>query len=355
MEISVDNKLYDPYFILDVTKNDKEEFVTKSFKRKAKIWHPDKNRDSTKDTYHLHMFKVVVESYKYIILQKNKTNFKHKNNREEIIVNKSNSIPTKSLNNSGELNVFNTEFEKMKIDTPNEFGYTSERIKDTKEYENFNYKPHQLFDKKQFNPKEFNDAFEFNQTNQTQPDKNLDVGLYYQTTDCFNAYNSGDVGGASVSSYNGVMIIGDTFGQDGIGYYDSNYSDYQHTFRSAKNPTNKLNIPDDFIANSNKENTTLSIEQSRQQIKLQQQTRSINTNNDDNSKYNFQKQEELFLQKQQLQIKDKIKKDKQLILEYRHMYNDQNTIQAALSGNLITSPDYVSENNIDKRFLKTKF
>lgn len=350
MEIAIDNKTYDPYFILDVTKKDTEEFVTKSFRRKAKMWHPDKNQDPTKVQYYQHMFKVILESYKFILSEKNKSNFKHKN-REEITVNKSHSIPTKSLDNSGELNIFNTEFEKLRVDAPNDFGYTAERMKDAKDYENFKYKPHKLFDTKQFNPNDFNKAFEFNQTNQ---ETSGDVGLYYQTTDGFNAYNGGDMGGASVSSYNGVMIVGDNFGQNGQGYYDSNYSDYQHTFSSAKNPVKKLKIPSDFKAQANKQVEALSISESKRQIELQKQNRSIKVE-EGSSKYNFQKQEELLLKKQQVQIKQKINQDKELILQYRHMYSDQNTIDSAISGNLIASSDYVTEDNINKRFLKTKF
>jgi hypothetical protein len=169
--------------------------------------------------------------------------------------------------------------------------------------------------------------------------------LYYKTTDGFNAYNSGDVGGASVSSYNGTMIVGDTFGQNGMGYYDTNYSDYQQTFSTAKNPNKQLEIPNDFIAKSNEQINTLSIEQSNKQMELQRKQRDLqlNVNNEPFSKQNFKLQESLLLQKQHDQMQDKISQDKELILQFRHLYSDQNVIEDALKNNLICNKDYISE------------
>jgi curved DNA-binding protein CbpA len=339
-EIIVDNKTYSPYFMLDCMENDSDAFVTKSFRKLAKRWHPDKNRDPSQSAYYEHMFKAIKESYEYIILKKKKYNVKKK---EAIVINKNQSISTKQFDNSEELNTFNKEFEKVRYDNPNDFGYTTERMKDIKEYDNLDFKPLQLFNSKKFNSSDFNKTFEFNQTN--VQNKNDNVGLYYKTTDGFNAYNSGDVGGASVSSYNGTMIVGDTFGQNGMGYYDTNYSDYQQTFSTAKNPNKQLEIPNDFIAKSNEQINTLSIEQSNKQMELQRKQRDLqlNVNNEPFSKQNFKLQESLLLQKQHDQMQDKISQDKELILQFRHLYSDQNVIEDALKNNLICNKDYISE------------
>ena len=40
--MNIDGIDIDPYFIMSVTQADSEEFVTKAFKKKAKIWHPDR-------------------------------------------------------------------------------------------------------------------------------------------------------------------------------------------------------------------------------------------------------------------------------------------------------------------------
>ena len=70
-EIIVDGISYDPMFILDCTPEDDDVFVNKAFKRKAKIWHPDKmalqdRNDPVKFNKQQHRFKVLVQSYEYI-------------------------------------------------------------------------------------------------------------------------------------------------------------------------------------------------------------------------------------------------------------------------------------------------
>ena len=40
--MNIDGIDIDPYFIMSVTPADTEEFVTKAFKKKAKMWHPDR-------------------------------------------------------------------------------------------------------------------------------------------------------------------------------------------------------------------------------------------------------------------------------------------------------------------------
>ena len=163
-QIIVDGNVYNPYFMLDVVQGDTEQFITKSFRKKAKMWHPDKiSSEDAKNPDHVkrvhHHFKVLVDSYEYIINKKQSVNH---NKREVISVPKNDNIKVRSIDNSNELGLFNEEFEKMHIKTPNDFGYsTKPRLKDTKEYDNFDYKPQQLFNSKKFNSNDFNKLFEY--------------------------------------------------------------------------------------------------------------------------------------------------------------------------------------------------
>jgi curved DNA-binding protein CbpA len=352
-KIVINGETFNPYFMLDVVPDDNESFITKAFRKKAKMWHPDKIKSKNpeeinKAQFH---FKVLVESYEYIINKKRSVN--HSKKREHIEVANTTNLKPKTIDNSNELEFFNQEFDNMNIKNPNDYGYeTDPRIKDTKEYDNFNYKPYQLFNSKQFNRDDFNKAFEYQQQSHGN---NMEVGLYHTTTDGFNAYNGGDLNGlANVSSYNGVMIVGDTYGQSGIGYYDTNFSDYKKSFEAAKNPNNNIEIPENFEASTSKTIKPLSKQESQRQIELQMQHRQIDSMLPENKgKHNFRLQEQMLLDKQELELKQKIENDKNMILQFQDMYGDKSLIQAALDNRLVTSADYVSEDNMTRRFKRT--
>ena len=61
----------------------------------------------------------------------------------------------------------------------------------------------------------------------------------------------------------------------------------------------------------------------------------------------------MLLEKQELELKLKIENDKNMILQFQDMYGDQSLVQAALDNRLLTSTDYVNEDNINKRFKRT--
>jgi curved DNA-binding protein CbpA len=328
-KIIVDGETFNPYFMLDVVPDDTENFITKSFRKKAKMWHPDKFK--SKDLLEIKKaqiyFKVLVESYEYIINKKKSVNHK---NREHINVSNNTNLQIKKIDNSNELELFNEEFDKLHVKSPNDFGYEIDpRLKDTKEYDNFKYKPYKLFDTKQFNSNDFNKLFEYQQ--QQHGNSNMEISVYHQSTDGFNGYNGGDLGSAaSVSSYNGIMIIGDTYGQSGIGYYDANYSDYKKSFESAKNPINKIALSDKFESSTSKKIKPLNNHESQRQIELQMQQRNIDVKSSGHSKQNFKLQEQILLEKQELELKQKLEKDKNMIIQYKHMYDDKSLIQADL-------------------------
>ena len=355
--ILINGQQYDPYFILDCVPEDSQEKVNKAFRKKAKIWHPDKlsqkdRNDPEKVEARKERFKILVDCYDYI--SSKKVNFSNNSSRQEVNIPRNNNIPTKNLDNTHELENFNKEFEQSRVQTPNDFGYSTERIKDPKDYDNFEYKPSQLFENKSFNTNDFNNAFEYNQENQGLSSAK-DVGVYFKTTDGFNAYNAGDSGAyANVSSFNGVMIVGDEFGQTGAGYFDANYSDYKQVFSAPKNP-DKINVPTDFESKVNTKVKALSNKETQEQINLQIQMRQMNLKSGSASKQNFQIQEQLLLDKQQNDIKEKINQDRDFVLQYRNMYKDQDTINNAINNSLICSPDYCDEESLDKRNLRTNF
>jgi hypothetical protein len=359
-QIKINDQYINPYFILDVVETDTEKFITKSFRKKAKMWHPDKmsNQDS-KDPIKIrntkHHFKVIVESYEYII-NKMRSSVLNSSNKEHITVPKSDNILSKPIDNSKELDTFNNEFNKLNINKPNDFGYTTERIKDIKDYENFEHKPYKLNfgDSKNFNKDEFNKAFEYQQEFYKEKGSG-ELELYHTTNDGFNAYNGSDLGGnASISSYNGIMIVGDTFGQSGIGYYDSSYSDYKKTFDGPKNPNTELDIPSEFIQ-KNKKKKPLTLSESKKQLELRMSNRNNQHYPLESGKYEFKKQEKILLDKQEQDIQDKLESDKNMILQYQDLFTDKNLIENAMAGNLLTNKDYCDELNINKRNLNTNF
>lgn len=353
--IVVDNTSFDPYFMLDVTPLDTKEHITKSFRKKAKMWHPDKipqkERTELKIKRHQHHFKVIVECYEYIMGKIDKTAYSKKyQNKAEMQVPINDNLKIKNIDNSSELNNFNLEFDRSRPTNPNDFGYKIDpRISKIEDYDTFEFKPYQLFNEKQYNPDDFNKTFEFQKQQQEQP--NSEIGLYYKTTDGFNAFNCGELGGASpVSSFNGVMITGDKFGESGSGYYDTNYSDYKNSFNVPKNPSKKVKIPNDFKGTPRKINPLSKSDMENQMNMRQTNIGPIGSGN----KNDFKLQEQELLKKQEQDILNKINNDKNFILQYQHMYSP-NIIQDALNNNLITSPDYSNQTNIQRRNFHSNF
>jgi len=337
VQIEIDGQLIDPYFILGVVETDNEQFITKSFKRKAKMWHPDKiSREDVKDPIKVQNtkrhFKVLVESYEFIMNQLKSSNLYF---RREIKESQSDKI--KSIDNSDDLNLFNKKFNKLRVDGPNDFGYDVERMVDVNDYDNFEYKPYKqnFGDSKNFNKDDFNKAFEYQQEFYNENGSG-EVGIYHKTSDGFNAYNGGDLGGsATVSSYNGIMIVGDTYGQSGIGYYDATYSDYKKTFEGPKNPNKILDIPVDF-KQTNKTIKPLSMSESKRQVELQKSNRNMNKDSRPDKRA-FKIQEQLLLEKQEQDIKDKLEYDKRVVSEYGNLFTDKRLVDSALEGNRLAN------------------
>lgn len=342
--ITIDGKQYDPYFILDVTKEDSLEHIKKTFRVKVKKYHPDKYTDHLKKAKYEKYFKILSESYQYI-----------KNKRQDTMTNPSSvcqdtfskSKERDNIKKNIDLDNFNKTFEKSK--DPNHFGYGDDynRIERIEDYENIDVKYCNQFENRKFTTKEFNKIFEYNKNSEDDyKDKVITKSMIHKTTDGFFGYNTSDITNcALVSSFNGLLITGDNFGERGIGYWGDNYSDYKFSYKTSKNPNSKIIIKkDDTKEDDTKEDDTI-------EKKITSEEISKYKNGYDQHKYkkgygkntsgNFSQQGNLLYKKTYEDLVKKEFEDKDMVLKYINQYSPQ-IINKALSGELQESRKYSS-------------
>jgi curved DNA-binding protein CbpA len=324
--ITVNNKKYDPYFILGVTKDDSLEFIHKEFRKKVKKYHPDKYTDEKQKQKYEAYFKILVESFEYI---KDK-----RVNTHDLQINRKNSIKDTKVKkdiNKDELKEFNKNFKKDKEDKKNgKKNKESKRLNNEEEYSSFKPTYYNPLTKKKFSNEEFNKIFEYNkmiQKKQEDEDRIKEKSLIHLTTDGFNAFNSAQVGSncALVSSYNGLLITEDDLEESGVGYWSNEYSDYRISFKSsAKNPTSKLNM-----------------KKIKNDTQVDNVSKGIKNNNIKIGSGSFKNQQTHFVKNTYESLLEKEKKDKEIVLKYLDKY-DENTRNKALNGELETSIKYTS-------------
>jgi curved DNA-binding protein CbpA len=307
-KILIDNKYYDPYFILSVTPDDSMKHISKAFKIKAKVLHPDrfKNKQSVNMEKVYKHFNILLLCYEHILN-------KHKNLHLEKETEFIEPLITK----------------KNELDNSLDYGYGEvQRLQSLEDYDE-NIPSQTKILKGKFNKTQFNRIFEFNESQyENQDDKKENLSLIHKTTDGFFAFNSNDWGNCSlVKSFNGLMIIGDDLGQSGKGYSHSHLSDYKQSFSKAKNPDKPVKVPKEFkIKNdtqSIKPKTIKTVLSEREKINIPQ--------------ISFANQEKEFLQKKKEQIKDKIKEDEEFVKKYSSSIFSQRLIEEAKSKKLKTS------------------
>lgn len=332
--ITIDGKDYDPYFILDVTKDDSSEHITRSFRAKVKKYHPDKYTDKAKKKKYEKYFKILSESYQYI-----------KNKRQSSRINKnSHKTRDEKITQKG-LEEFNKDFsEKCKgdpefrADDPNRFGYGDDydRLKKEDDYEKFKTDIYNPFGDKKFSADEFNDMFEYIKQKDEDYDKVVEKSLIHKTTDGFRGYNSSDFGNcALVSSFNGLMVTGDRFGESGVGYWGSGYSDYKYSYKRAKNPSSIVIVPKDTVKKNPVEKIT--------QQEMNEYKRRYNTKIDgDNSQVAI---DDIIYE----QLVEKEKEDEALVKKFISQYDEQH-IASCLAGNLDRSRTY--KETLDRQYIK---
>lgn len=301
----------DPYFFLNVTPDDDINFVTKMFRKKAKRLHPDKNyfsseveKNNAREQFHL-----LIQCYEYILSNHNKSDsFDLKNgfSKESSVYS---SSPTSNKNYSENIS----------------FGYgVSERLSNLEQYHDNTPSIYQLFTEKNFNVNQFNSIFEYQ--NKKQKKQKQNCGLVHKTSDGFTAYNSGNLPSCSVvHTYNGVLISGDDFGESGLGYFSSNYSDLKYSFNSSRNPTS---IPSSIELKmvNNKQPA-----QQRQVVSLdysQVYTEISNQQGQGQSNLSFTEANTFFEQKKAFDLLESIEQDKKFVLKRIDQF-PQKTIDAA--------------------------
>ena len=326
MSYNLDN--YNPYDLLEVTKNDSDEHIAIAFRKKAKKYHPDKAKNNNRKTYE-NYFNLINEAYDFIKTQREfnknlnlRNNYNHNHNNKNTV-----SIDFKSKEDVKKFN------EKFNENNNNPFwgkGTNTERLTKLEDYEKEINTCINQFTNKKFSQDEFNKLFEYNKQNQNQNTPDIKDMSIFKTTDGFNGYNyNSDFNNcAQVHSYNGLMITGD------VGHgaqFSTNYSDYKKIFDQAKNPNIIIEIPDTY---SPQEFVPINKKQKESELK-----QDINIKNDKLS------EEQAFKEKLYKHLEEKDLRDKQIILSYQGIY-DEETRNLAMSGKLksclklIDTPEY---------------
>lgn len=215
--ICIDDKYYDPYFILQVSKKDvkKKEFkktLIKNYKKYILKYHPDKCKDKS------NKFLIIQKSYDYILenIRYAQTNTTHS------VFNASKELEEdfKDINNDKNIEI-KKAYEKIKPKKEEniEINSYANALVDT------SIKTVNQFAKRKFTNEEFNKIFEY-----VKEKNNEKTIIVEETIDGFNGYNQ-DTLFPSVSSFNGLMIT-----QDNI--YENGYDEVSILFNNSKNPQN---------------------------------------------------------------------------------------------------------------------
>lgn len=335
--ITVGGKKYDPYFILDVTKDDTNEHISKAFRTKVKKYHPDKYTDPKKKEKYECYFKILSESFQYIKNRREQTdNLQLK--KKYYQNSKASNLNNKEYNKEIDIQEFNKNFEeKSKKKTKNKNNNLEDsKTKDTKKNDTkkesreidslFNQ-----FSNTKFCNKKFNKMFEYVRD---QNEDREELKIIHRTTDGFNGYNSTVVDNcALVSSYNGLLITNSEFDDSDTGYWGDKYGDYNLLYKmNAKNPNRKIKVPKDY---KSKVDQMIALRNCNENELRNDLTNDLQNTGD------FESGEKEVYKKLYNDLMEKEKYDKEIVLKYIDLY-DQKTVNKALNGELECSPKYSS-------------
>lgn len=337
----------DPYYILGVSRGDDIKHITKEFKKRIHKVHPDKVRGSQEDKeIASRQFKIFLDAYETILSldtkEKEQVGRGLRGNFEDYTVSQQQVQQVKF--SECDLDKFNRDYLTKRPHAPNDFGYgeqtrLGQNLKEDDfkgkmaEYNSFNYQPTNVIGDK-FDHREFNRIFEHNNSNVSQEESR---GLIHKTTDGFVPFNCGDNGIASVSSYNGLMIVGDNFGESKVGYDTSMYGDYRHSFNTAMNPESR-ETPSDFRTSMERYDVDSRSLEKQMQERETEFERMMNTKH----AKSFHEQEQELEIRQANELKNKIQYDTKFIEQYISHYPPE-TVEAARRGELDVSSDYIRD------------
>jgi len=330
--VFIDGVDYDPYFMLDVVKTDTDSKICSSYKKKIKKYHPDKINKSQYTEQELFRinthYHVLNECFKEIMNTRGygKPNHSFENKNFNKSCGSSNGRATLEEN----IKNFNDMFDSNRNSTPTDFGYGQhEHIQSVEEYDNFKPQLVNLFTNKKFNKKQFNKMFEYNKSIQEEDDCTQKSLCLYKTIDGFTGIAQNIENAAPVNSYNGLIIIGDEYGQSGLGYYGNNFSDYKHSFSAPRNPKQYINVPQNFTLEEDKFQTT-NIEK---ELNIKKQSRSTSFT----PQTSFNDAEKQHYDNIINDLEESERKQKETVLKYADKMYDFTTLQRALDGRLNTS------------------
>lgn len=334
--ICVDNKYYDPYFILEVDQDDDLDFIIKCFKNKAKKYHPDKATSEKEKIKNEKRFKILTKCIEFI-KQKRESSFinTHDRKKEYKHLNKN---TTKNFKDNGELNDFNNSFIEK--------SYSKDKFKNVNNIKNNIDREIDItlinqFTSKKFSNDNFNLIFDYNSLkNKKQTNENKQ--LIHYTTDGFYGYNTSDLDQyALVHTYNGLLISNDLIDITDINY-GNNYSDFNDIY------TNQVKNPDKIIRLSKQEKEKIKQLLEKKRLKAKKSSNYLynNENNDNESitydnesityKNDYEKQQYNLYKMNLSNLEKQQKKDKDIILN-SGIY-DSNLIKDAQDGLLDMSP-----------------
>ena len=309
--VCIDGEYYDPYFILGVTVDDTDEHVAKAYRIKAKKYHPDKASKENQEKY-TKRFKIVYDSYEYIRNKRTHVFKKGKHTRsEEKTLKQIQSDTSKRIHNTNDTDDANNTDDTKRLQTVDE-------------YESIKFNIANQFQDKKFSLKKFNQIFDYVKS-QSEDALNVNTALIHKSTDGFFGFPTADLTiYSSVSTYNGLLVSKDEFDGTGVGYWGENFSDYKKTFDVPKNPTGVVKVPSAF----NK-----SLQTSK--------TKHIQPNEAEPippPKTSFTTQQKELFDKVKSNLIEKEKEDKKIVLKHATQQYPQDTLRAAMSGQLEASP-----------------
>jgi curved DNA-binding protein CbpA len=319
--ICIDGYEFDPYFMLDITLEDSDDKLKKSFKEKAKKYHPDKAKSEKERKKFENRFRIIYECYNYI-KTKRENKLKHSHKKKEKKEQKASNY--KDSDNSP--NVDNDNI----ILNPNDFGYVNSRFKNEDDYKNFKVKIFNQFKDRKFSIEEFNLLFEYiNEEDQEDLCNNKERSLIHRTSDGFTGFNTADMNNcALVSSFRGLLITGDDFGESGKGYWGKNFSDYKLSFDKKKNPDEIVKIPSNYKETLEKKKKIKTKKYDEYKKSYQKHIKLEGSLQENNEKLYSKTLNDLI---------EKEESDKKIVMKYIKQY-DNETIRKALDGQLEVSP-----------------
>ena len=194
-------------------------------------------------------------------------------------------------------------------------------MKTTAEYDNLDVDIEKILDK--FSSKKFNKVFEYVKEKNKNEDK--ERGLVQRTTDGFFGYNSGTVNHMPISVYNGLLLAGDDYGEEGKGYYGDDYSDYLDVLNGARNPKKEeINIKKIMRQKTKKEEIKKNIKDLEEKLDIPRGS-FVQSNNQ-------------FEMKKSQQLKEEIERSKRMVLKYQEIFGKE-LIEQAVKGKLEMSSD----------------